>query len=168
MLLRIATALLAAVVLFAGPTAGAHADTYSVSLGDAVILMDPPDGWKIKEIKRGLQMASPDQEVYIWAEAFGADQIDAIFDEHKEYYEKQKVELGEPQSKEGVINGIKGTFFDFPAKYKGKKTIVQYIILHPAVKSGAQLMLSSWSSVEGDKKYDAVTNAMVGSLKLKK
>jgi len=168
MFIRFISAALAAAVLCVGGVTAALADAYQVSLGEAVILMDFPASWKVKKIDRGLQAVTPDEEVYIWVEACAPKQCDTVFDEHKDYFDKQKVTLKDPTSVEGAMNGMKMIALDFPATYKGKKTIVRYLVLNPGLKNGAKVIVSTWSSVEGDKKHDKASNAFAESLKLKK
>jgi len=67
-----------------------------------------------------------------------------------------------------VLGGAKTIALDFPATYKGKKTIVQYLMIDPALKSGARLLVSNWSSVEGNEKHDKVEEAMLTGIKFKK
>jgi hypothetical protein len=164
---RFVSAAILAAALFVGSVSAALAETYQVSLGAAAALMSFPDSWKITQIKRGLQAVSPDGEVYIWVEAYAPKQLDALVKEHEEYFDKQKVTLGEPKSHEGAVNGMKMVALDFPATWKGKKTVVQYLLVNPGVKNNTQLMLSNWSSVKGDKMYQKETDAMVASMKIK-
>lgn len=167
MITRFVSAALVAASLLVGSITAASAETWKVSLGMGEAFMTFPDSWKVTTIKRGIQAVSPDEEVYIWAEAFTPDQWDAISGEHDKYYTKQKVSLGKPKSSEGTIAGVKGVAFEFPATYKGEKTVVQYLILDPALKNQAKLMLSTWASVAGDKKHQPATDAMLKSLKFK-
>jgi hypothetical protein len=168
MFARLTAAASLAVALVLGTFSAALAETYSISLGDAAMLISIPDSWKVSEIKRGLQIVSPDKEVYLWAEAYTDSTFKALTAEHDKYYEEHNVKLGEPKIKKVEVNGMPAAIMDIPATYKGEKQVVGYLLINPGLKNTGQFMLSTWSSVEGDKKHDKATTAMIESLKLKK
>ncbi len=168
MFARFVSAVVATAALLVGVSAAARAEIYQISLGDAVAIVNFPNTWKVTEIKRGAQIISPDKEVYMWFEAYAPDALEALKKEHDSYFEKQKVTIGKPRSQEMVLGGAKTIALDFPATYKGKKTIVQYLMIDPALKSGARLLVSNWSSVEGNEKHDKVEEAMLTGIKFKK
>ncbi|HZP98968.1 MAG TPA: hypothetical protein VFB13_05475 [Reyranella sp.] len=167
MLARLISAVCATAALFVGVSA-ARADTYQISLGEALAIIDVPNQWKVSEIKRGMQIVSPDKEVYIWFEAATPDSMDTLFKEHDNYFEKQGVTIGKAQTQEMVLAGAKTVAMNFAATYKGKRTVVQYLLMDPALKNGAKLVVSNWSSVEGDQKHDKAENAMLMGIKFKK
>lgn len=167
MFARLVSAVVATAALLAGVSAAARAEIYQISLGEAVAIIDIPKAWKVSEIKRGMQIISPDKEVYMWFEAFAPNEKDALLKEHDSYFEKKKVTLGKPRSQEMVLGGAKTIALDFPATYQGKKTIVQWLIVDPALKNGAKLLVSNWSSVEGNQKYDKAEEVMLTGIKFK-
>lgn len=158
-----------AVALLVGTISPALSKTLSVSLGEAKMVVTVPDNWKVTEIKRGLQIVSPDEEVYVWAETVLPGQSETVRQEHRAYFVKQKVTFGEPKTQEGELNGMKTTATDYPdAKYAGAKTILQYLLVKPDLKNDAQLLLTAWASVEGEQKHRAATGALLNGLKLEK
>ena len=168
MFAHLVSTVVATAALLTGVSAAARAETYQISLGEAAAVVNVPDAWKVTEIKRGMQIISPDKEVYMWFEAYAPNAKDALMKEHDSYFEKQKVTIGKPQLQEMVLGGAKTIAMDFPATYKGKKTIVQYLMIDPALKSGARLLVSNWSSVEGNEKYDKAEEVMLTGMKFKK
>jgi hypothetical protein len=132
---------------------------------DTVAVLEFPDSWKISTIKRGLQAKSPDEEVYVWAELVPSDEIDTIQKEHDDYFEKQNVTMSkaEPVGKE--IDGRKWAFVDPQATWKGKPTIVRYIIINPNVASGKTVVFTYWASPEGAKNYDKEMDGVINSLR---
>jgi hypothetical protein len=133
---------------------------------DTVAVLEFPDSWKISTIKRGFQAKSPDEEVYVWAELVPSDEIDTIQKEHDDYFEKQNVTMSkaEPLGKE--IDGRKWAFVDPQATWKGKPTIVRYIIINPNVTSGKTVVFTYWASPEGAKNYDKEMDGVINSLKI--
>ena len=168
MFARLVSTVVATAALLVGVSAAARAETYQISLGEATAIINFPDTWKVTEIKRDAQIISPDKEVYMWFEAYAPDALEAPTREPHSYFKKQKVTIGKPRSQEMVLGGAKTVALDFPATYKGKKTIVQYLMIDPALKNGARLLVSNWSSVEGNDKYDKVEEAMLTGIKFRK
>jgi hypothetical protein len=132
---------------------------------DTVAVLDFPDSWKLSTIKRGLQAKSPDEEVYVWAELVASDQVDTVQKEHDDYFEKQKVTVSkaEPEGKE--VDGRKWAFITPNATYKGKPTVIRYIIINPKVASGKIIVFTYWASPEGDKNYDKEMDGVINSLR---
>ena len=143
----------------------AEAKTAKLTPADTVASLDFPDSWKVSNIKRGLQAKSPDEEVYVWAELVPSDEIDAVQKEHDDYFEKQKVTMSkaEPVGKE--IDGRKWAFVDPEATYKGKPTVIRYIIINPNVASGKTIVFTYWASPEGAKNYDKEMDGVLKSLR---
>jgi predicted Zn-dependent protease len=143
----------------------ALAKTAKLTPSETVASLDFPDSWKVSNIKRGLQAKSPDEEVYVWAELVPSDEIETIQKEHDDYFEKQNVTMSkaEPVGKE--IDGRKWAFVDPQATWKGKPTIVRYIIINPNVASGKTVVFTYWASPEGAKNYDKEMDGVINSLK---
>jgi hypothetical protein len=143
----------------------ALAKSAKLTPAETVATLDFPDSWKISTIKRGLQAKSPDEEVYVWAELVPSDEVDAVQKEHDLYFEKQKVTMspGDPDGKE--VDGRKWAFITPKATYKGKPTVIRYIIINPKVASGNIIVFTYWASPEGDKNYDKEMDGVLNSLK---
>jgi hypothetical protein len=153
---------LAALLVF--PAIG-FAKSAKLTPDDTVAVLDFPDSWKISNIKRGLQAKSPDEEVYVWAELVPSDEVDTAQKEHDDYFEKQKVTMSkaEPDGKE--VDGRKWAFITPNATYKGKPTVIRYIIINPKVASGKIIVFTYWTSPEGDKNYDKEMDGVINSLR---
>lgn len=147
----------------------AQAGTYPI--GDKPIaVITVPESWKVKDIKRGLQAATKDDEVYFWAEIYPADGLNDLMAEHDAYYDKQGVDVGKEDPKTQVIkvNGVDALLMHIVSPtWKGKPTVLEYVMFDPSRKTGRKLMLSYWASPEGDKLYEADLNAMLASVKFK-
>jgi hypothetical protein len=155
-------ALIAALLCLSSP---ASAITAKLTPADTVASLDFPDSWKMSNIKRGFQAKSPDGEVYVWAELVPGNEIDAVQKEHDDYFEKQNVTMSKADPVAKEINGRKWAFVDPQATWKGKPTIVRYIIINPNVASGKTIVFTYWASPEGDKNYDKEMDGVLNSLK---
>ena len=143
----------------------ALAKTAKLTPAETVASLDFPDSWKISSIKRGFQAISPDEEVYVWGELVPADEIETVQKEHDEYFEKQKVTMAKADPVPKEIDGHKWAFIDPEATWKGKPTVIRYIIINPNVASGKTIVFTYWASPEGAKNYDKEMDGVLNSLK---
>jgi hypothetical protein len=143
----------------------AEAKTAKLTPADAVASLDFPDSWKIASIRRGLQAKSPDEEVYVWAELVPANEVDTVQKEHDDYFEKQKVTMAKADPVGKEVDGRKWAFIDPQSTWKGKPTVIRYIIIDPKVASGKIVVFTYWASPEGDKNYDKEMDGVLNSLR---
>jgi hypothetical protein len=143
----------------------AEAKTAKLTPADTVASLDFPDSWKIASIRRGLQAKSPDEEVYVWAELVPANEVDTVQKEHDEYFEKQKVTMAKADPVGKEVDGRKWAFIDPQSTWKGKPTVIRYIIIDPKVASGKIVVFTYWASPEGDKNYDKEMDGVLNSLR---
>lgn len=127
-------------------------------------MIEVPDSWKIEDVKRGVELATDDEEVFLWIEAYAAADFEKVKKELGEYLVEQGIEIkGEP--KIGAVD--LGTYglatLDFPADWKGAPTILRYLILEPKNPAKSRLIVSYWATPAGDKKYDAETQSIIDS-----
>ena len=165
MIPRLLTLILFAALAGAGFGGPCVAETFSIGPGKGFAKITIPDAWKPKEIDRGLEARSPDEEVYIWAEAFTDETIQTVMTEHEAYFTKQGVQVtGQAKIVELTRNGLKMKALDVPATWKGIKTVLQYVMIEAGLPSGQKLLLTEWASPEGDKMHDPVTTAILNSV----
>jgi predicted Zn-dependent protease len=143
----------------------AIAKTAKLTPSDTVASLDFPDSWKVTNIKRGVQAKSPDEEVYVWAELVPSDEVDTVQKEHDDYFEKQKVTMAKSDPVAKEVDGRRWAFIEPQATWKGKPTVVRYIIIDPKVASGKIVVFTYWASPEGDKNYDKEMDGLINSLK---
>jgi hypothetical protein len=143
----------------------AVAKTAKLTPDDTVASLEFPDSWKVTTIKRGLQGKSPDEEVYVWAELVPADQIDAVQKEHDDYFEKQKVTMAKADPVPTEVDGRKWAFIEPKATWKGKQTVIRYIIISPKTNGDKIIVFTYWASPEADKNYDKEMDGVISSLK---
>jgi hypothetical protein len=143
----------------------AEAKTAKLTPADTVASLDFPDSWKISSIKRGIEAKSPDEEVYVWAELVPSDEVDAVQKEHDKYFEKQKVTMTKADPVAKDVDGRQWAFIEPQSTWKGKPTLVKYIIINPKVASDKIIVFTYWASPEGDKNYDKEMDGVINSLR---
>lgn len=143
----------------------ADANSAKLTPADTVATLDFPDSWKISKIKRGIEAKSPDQEVYVWAELVPSDEVDAVQKEHDAYFEKQKVTMAKADPVAKDVDGRQWAFIEPQSTWKGKPTLVRYIIINPKVASDKIIVFTYWASPEGDKNYDKEMDGLINSLR---
>jgi hypothetical protein len=143
----------------------AAAKTVKLTPSETVAALDFPDSWKVSNIKRGLEAKSPDEEVYVWAELVPSDEVDTVQKEHDGYFAKQKVTMAKADPVPKDVDGRRWAFIEPQSTWKGKPTVVRYIIIDPKVASGKIVVFTYWASPEGDKNYDKEMDGVINSLR---
>jgi len=143
----------------------ADAKNAKLTPADTVATLDFPDSWKISTIKRGIEAKSPDEEIYVWAELGPSDEVDAVQKEHDAYFEKQKVTMAKADPVGKDVDGRQWAFIEPQSSWKGKPTVVKYIIINPKVASDKIIVFTYWASPEGDKNYDKEMDGVINSLR---
>lgn len=155
----------AAFCLLFAPTLAAARDV-NVGIEETIATAAFPNSWKVSGIKRGIQAKSPDGEVYVWIESVPDAEIKTVQKEHNEYFAKQAVAMTDDAPVNGKeVDGRKWAFIEPKATWKGKPTVIRYIVINPGHPSGKTIIVTYWASPEGDKSYDAEMNRMLDSLR---
>lgn len=144
----------------------AQALEVTLTPADPIVKLDFPAGWSVTDIKRGIEVKSPDQEVFVWFEVYAPNEYSTLVREHETYFKKQGVVIrGEPRTArdEGDNHAVKAT--DFPATWKGRPTVLRYLAYDFRLPSGKQILMSYWASPEGDKAHDAAMKKIISSMK---
>ena len=163
-MVRSSLARLALVVCLAFIATPGMAKTIKVSPENPVAIVDIPDGWKVVDTKRGFGVKSPDEEVFFWIETFTPDQRAGVVAEHESYFTQQGVEItGDPEvsTKDDRTVSMKSTHL--PATWKGKPTVLRYLLIDLHLPSQTQILLSYWASPEGDEEHDAAMDKIIAS-----
>lgn len=152
-------------LFFAFGTASASARQINLPAGNPIMGIDLPADWKAAASKRGIEVRSPDEEVFFWVEIYLPADKEAVTNEHQLYFARQGVEItGEPRTSRNTEGSVKVQATDFPATWKGKPTILRYLAVDPGLPAGNLVLLSYWASPQGDKMHDAVFRAVLKSL----
>ncbi|TDR94852.1 hypothetical protein [Enterovirga rhinocerotis] len=150
------------VAVLAGP---AWARQVNLPSGNPIAGVDIPGDWKTSATRRGVEVRSPDEEVFFWIEVYlPADQA-AVSGEHERYFAKQGVKVtGEPTISRSEEGGVKVQATAFPATWKGDPTVLRYLAINPGLPSGNLVLISYWASPDGDKAHDAAFGKILRSL----
>lgn len=124
-----------------------------------------PDDWKSKEIDKGVESQSADNEVYFAVEATDSKGMDKSIEEAIQYLHEQGVTVDDKSMKqsEGKVNGMDGMDVTWNGKDKEGDAIISLTIL--AASKDKVLLITYWASPEGTKKHDKELGAILKSVK---
>jgi predicted Zn-dependent protease len=155
---------LMALALLSASVGAAMAKTVPVVPGQVIGQVEVPDSWTVNRTPRGIEIASPDEEVMIWMEVFRRDQGEAVMREHERYFQEQGVRITGPDTmQDSVTNGIRARVQSYPATWKGKPTILAYQTYGAETEPSRFLMITYWASPEGDRRYAAQVRSVVST-----
>jgi hypothetical protein len=63
------------------------------------------------------------------------------------------------------VDGRQWAFIEPQSTWKGKPTLVKYMIINPKVASDKIIVFTYWASPEGDKNYDKEMDGVISSLR---
>lgn len=161
---------LALVAALAGPAAigTAMAGAVAITAAEPVAVVTIPDSWAQSKIDRGVQIKTPDEEIYVWFELVPADQLDALQKEHDAYFAREGVKFtGATETLTREINGRPWSFTELKATSSDGPSIVRYLAINPKVASGKIIMMTYWASEEGHVKHDKAMQALIDSIAFK-
>lgn len=159
-----------ALAVLAGPTgpAPALAEAFTITEADPVAVVTVPDAWSSKKIPRGIQIKTPDDEIFMWFELVAPNELDAVQKEHDEYFAKQGVTVsGQADTASIEVGGRPWVISEIKGKYKDEDTIIRYVVINPKLASSKLIVLSYWASPEGDKEHGDATTKMLESIGFK-
>ena len=145
------------------PTAAAKTVTFKgVGAGFPINL---PDNWRVKTIERGIEISSPDREIYLWVEGIDASTVNRVVQGYFDYFKQQGVITRQPiAKKKDVIGGVDVILMDIPARYDGATTIVRLLMADPRPNERKGLFIGYWASPKGDKQHDDTMGGIMTDL----
>jgi hypothetical protein len=142
----------------------AHAKTTTIN----DITLDVPDGFTASSSKRGVFVETPDGEVDVWVEMFAGSDSDTLIAEHKDYWKKQKVELGSSNTTTGKSGDANVENTNFPnATWKGDPTVLRYSAIGPYGSQNEMLLVTYWASPSGDHEFGDSIQKMLSEISFK-
>ncbi|AWB20274.1 hypothetical protein DA075_04425 [Methylobacterium currus] len=130
-----------------------------------IVGIDVPAAWKTSPTSRGVEVKSPDEEVFFWLETYRPADEAAVRKEHNGYFAGQGVTMaGDPQISRFEEGSLKVQATDLPATWQGKPTVLRYLAIDAGLPDGRMVLLSYWASPEGDRRHAAAFKAIVNSL----
>ena len=160
-------------LLRAGLLAGALAVAPGLALAKSYTIPDPnpiavvtlPDDWENKEIDKGVESNSEDEEIYLAVEVVElVDVAKAVADTIK-WLKSKGVTVDEASQKKGdiTINGMSGVQVNWTGKDADGAANIGLTVLAVTEKRG--LILTYWGSPEGEKDNIEELGAIAQSLK---
>jgi hypothetical protein len=144
----------------------AFAETVNLPRANPVVAITFPQDWGVSRIPRGIEVKSPDEEVFVWFETFPAAAEKRVWSEHEAYFNRQGVTIsGDPTIRTNADGGVSVRFIEFNAKWQGAPTVLRYLVFDLNLASKTQLMMSYWASPAGDKVHAEAMKAIIESLK---
>jgi len=148
--------------------AAVHAKALSITEAEPVAVVTFPDDWETEKTARGIEIQSPDDEVYVWFELVSPAEMPAVQKEHDSYFASEGVKIvssGDTVSQE--VNGRMWSFTELKGANKDGEQIIRYVAINPNLPSGKIILMTYWASLEGHKDHDAVMDAAMKSLAFK-
>jgi hypothetical protein len=143
----------------------AFAKTFKIPGEGSFASITIPDDWKSKEIDKGVESQSADNEVYFAVEGTDAKGLDKTIEEAVEYLKQQgvTVDLKTQKQTEGKINGMDAMDLDW--KGTDKEGAAEISLSVVAVRKDKALLITYWASPEGTKSHLKELGAIINSVK---
>ena len=124
-----------------------------------------PDNWRVKNIERGVEISSPDQEIYLWVEAVTTDSVERVIEEYFKYFKQQGVTTRQPiDQQKHTVGAVDLVQMDIPATYEGAETIVRFVITEARPNETKALFIGYWASPKDDKAHDATLTGIIADI----
>lgn len=151
----------AALVFGSALAVAAQAKQLAITSAEPVAIVTIPDAWSGTKIARGLEIKTPDDEVYLWFELIAPADMPAVQKEHDGYFEKQGVTItGASETTKVEVKGRPWSFTELKATSGDGPSIIRYIAINPGVQSGKIILATYWASPGGEKIHDAAMQAL--------
>lgn len=146
----------------------ALAKPLALTSADPVAIVTIPDAWSGSKIARGLEIKTPDDEVYLWFELIAPADMPTVQKEHDVYFAKQGVKItGASETTKAEVKGRAWSFTELKATSKDGPSIIRYIAINPNLPSGKIILGTYWASPGGEKIHDAAVQALLEGIDFK-
>ena len=158
-----ATLILATTIAFTNSPATARTLTFK---GAGVAFpINVPDNWRVKDIERGVEISSPDKEVYLWVEATTAAGVERVVEDYFKYFRQQGLTISQPvDQQKHTVGGVELVQMDIPATFEGAQTIVRFVITDARPNESKGLFIGYWASPQGDKIHDSTMSGIIADI----
>ncbi len=141
------------------------AKALGITDADPVAVVTFPDRWASAKTARGVEVRSPDDEVYVWFELVAPGDMPTVQKEHDSYFDKQGVRItSSSETTKAEVNGRAWSFTELKATNKDGASIIRYVAINPNLASGKIILMTYWASIEGDKLHDKAMDTAIKSL----
>jgi hypothetical protein len=153
-----------AAALFLSMPAAGYAK--STTIGD--ITLDVPDAFEASASARGVELKTPDEEVYTWFETYKGSEGDTLQAEHGKYWKENDVVLNDPEMTDKTSGDIHVATMFYPhATWQGKPTVLRYVKIGPVAASGTMVLMTVWASPNGINTHGKEVEHMLNTLNVK-
>ena len=141
------------------------AKTYQLPDDNPAVSVTLPDKWEPKEVEKGVEATSPDGETYVSLETATAKGMDKLIEEDIQFLTDQGVVVDKAtqQTHDTTINGMSVSFLRWSGKDKDGPTNITLGIY--GVTGNLVLLMTAWSSPNGEQTYDKEMKQIVSSVK---
>ncbi len=156
---------LLAALSFAALPMHSRAKTFDLPDANPAAAVYLPDSWKPSEVEKGVEATSPDGETYVAIETATAKGMNTLIDEDVAFLSKQGVVIDRStqQSHDMDVNGMSASLLHWTGKDKDGPTAVTLGIF--GVTSNLMVLMTAWSSPDGDKANGAELTKILESIK---
>ena len=146
----------------------APASVFAKPLTMKDITVDVPASFKASGSDRGIEMKTPDEEVFVWVETYTPASEAAIMGEHEAYWKEQGVKLADPEKSTNDKRNPPTHATDYKgATWKGDPTILRYFHVGPFGKSDKSILVTLWASPAGNDQHIADLQTIYDSISVK-
>ena len=130
------------------------------------ITVDVPSSFQASEYKRGMEVKTDDDEVFVWFETSSGSETQGLVDEHNAYWKENDVALSDPVEETSTqTSGTQQKTLDFKsATWKGKPTVVRYVFIGPMGPAKSMVVYTLWASPEGFRAHGQEVMGMLQSM----
>ena len=156
---------LAAALLACALASPASARMFELPSANPAVTVDLPGSWKPSETDNGVEATSADGETYVAVETATAKGMDRLIDDDIAFLNKSGVTIDRStqQSQDTTMNGMPVSFLHWRGRDKDGATAVTLGIF--GITDNLIVLVTAWSSPEGDKANGDTLDRIVGSLK---
>lgn len=143
----------------------AAAKSYTIPDPNPIAVVTIPDDWEVTETKKGIEVDSEDEEVYVAVEVTEMNDVAKTIADTIVWLQSKKVviDASTQQQQEININGIPGFMVKWTGKDDDGPTNVSLTILVLSESKG--LLLTYWASPDGEKDNLDALKGIINSLK---
>ena len=141
------------------------AKTYQLPDDNPAVSVMLPDKWEPREVEKGVEATSPDGETYVALETATAKGMDKLIEEDIQFLTDQGVVVDKAtqQTHDTTINGMSVSFLRWSGKDNDGPTNITLGIY--GVTGNLVLLMTAWSSPNGEQTYDKEMKQIVSSVK---
>jgi hypothetical protein len=135
---------------------------------DPIATITLPDNWDVDDLDDGIEVASPDDSVYLAIEALDLVDSKAAMAEAFKFFDKKGITVDNSSQKQNefTVNGLGAFELGFKGRDEDGPTNVKITVI--MVGPAKALMVTYWASDEGEKNLSGEMSNIIGSVQAAK